>query len=226
MKNKIIYTVLLLSSTITFSQIDNLTMFINGVMVEVKPPSIDDVLKKDNLALRKTLHLIYLTPSFQNAQIDKNKKKYQLRYNIYQDEMEFIRDGKTYYTYKEENQIINFIDLKKVFKILKYKENLNYYQIKIEGKYSLYTKLNVQFNQGRPPKNNFEINIPASYVKKEDKIFVSFNNNELIKLPKKKKGFYKIFGSESNQVKKFMKSNKLDRKKTEDLVILFKHLNS
>lgn len=228
MKNKftLVLVFVLLNSLFTFSQIDNLTMFINGVMVEVKPPSIDDILDKDNIALKKTLHLIYLTPSFQSAKIDNNKKNYSLRYNIYQDEMEFMREGKTYYTYKEENQIINFEDIKKAFKILSFKNKLGYYQIKTQGNYSLYTKLIVQFNQGKPPKNNFEINIPASYYKKEDKIFISINNGELIKLPKKKKSFYNLFESRANEVKKFMKTNKLDRKKVEDLHKLFTFLNA
>lgn len=226
MKKNILFILIVFNFTVVFSQIDNLTMFINGVMVEIKPPTIDDYLSKDDIALRKTLHLIYLTPNFNKVSIDgKSKNNYLLRYNIYQDEMEFVTNNVTYYTYKEENQIIKFLDLDQTYKILSYKNKLGYYHVINEGKFNLFSKPSVVFHQGKPPKNNFELNVPARYEKKDDKIFVSVANDALIKLPKRKKDFYKFFGNRANEVKKFMKSNKLSRKKIVDLTKLFNHLN-
>lgn len=226
MKKTILLILIAFNVSLACAQIDNLTMFINGVMVEVKPPTIDDYLSKDNEALKKTLHLIYLTPNFNKVSIDgKSKNNYLLRYNIYQDEMEFVTNNITYYTYKEENQIIKFLELDKTFKILSYKNKLGYYQVISKGKFNLFSKPFVIFHQGKPPKNNFELNVPARYEKKDDRIFVSIENNDLIKLPKRKKDFYKIFGNKANEVKKFMKSNKLNRKKIDDLIKLFNYLN-
>ncbi|WP_405610012.1 hypothetical protein [Polaribacter sp. Asnod1-A03] len=224
---KTIFLLLFLSTTFGYSQIDNLTMFINGVMVEVKPPDVDKALSQDWDALQKTAHVKYLTPNYAEARIDNDiENKYELRYNIYKDEMEFVQNNQTYYTYKKEDQIINFFKIDKKFIILKHEGKLSYFQILVKGNYSIYTKPKVEFMEGRLPKNNFEIKTESRFFKQKDKTFISINNNELIKIPSNKKAFFDLFGNKQEEVKKYLKSKKLNRKKEEDLVLLFLHLNS
>ncbi|MCG1034945.1 hypothetical protein [Polaribacter sargassicola] len=224
---KITLIIFIFTTTLSYSQIDNLTMFINGVMVEVKPPNVDKALSEDWDALQKTAHIKYLTPNFEESYIDNDQQnKYELRYNIYNDEMEFVQNNQTYYTYKKENQIINFFKINRSFIILKNEDKLGYFEILAKGNYSIYRKPKVDFIEGKMPKNNFELKTESRFIKQKDKIFISINNTNLIKLPNNKNAFLNLFGDKKEKVKSYMKSKKLNRKNTEDLILLFLHLNS
>lgn len=221
-KIKILATALFLAqSVVVFGQLERQ----NGLSITIKGPNtkIDGVTAKD--ASAQTQHLRFLTEEYQEAKVDALTDKFYFRYNIFADEMEFIKDGTVYFLSKTENQIINFVNLGRKFTVLNLNGELKYFEINSVGNASLYTKKNVGFIEGKVAKTQFESSKKAKFIEKKDDYFVILNS-ELIKLPKGKKDFYNLFGDKSSNIKTFMKQEKLNRKKIADVIKVFNYYNS
>ena len=221
-KIKILATVLFFTqSIVVFGQLERQ----NGLSITIKGPNtkIDGVTAKD--ASAQTQHLRFLTEEYQEAKVDDLKDKFYFRYNIFADEMEFIKEGTVYFLSKTENQIIHFVNLGKKFTVLNLNGELKYFEINAKGKASLYSKKNVAFIEGKVAKTQFESSKKAKFISKKDEYFASLNN-ELVKLPKGKKDFYNLFGNKSSKIKNFMKQEKLNRKKIDDVTKVFNYYNS
>src|SRR5690554_7825958 len=62
-----------------------------------------------------TLGSMYFNSTYAPAKIDDNDEVVILRYNAYNDEMEFEQNGDTYYLIKSDNVKINFFNHNKVY---------------------------------------------------------------------------------------------------------------
>ncbi|WP_439129923.1 hypothetical protein [Polaribacter sp.] len=198
----------------------------NGLSITIKGPNteIEGVVPEN--AAAKTQQLRFYTEEYQKAIVDDLKNEFYFRYNIFADEMEFIKNGTIYFLSKTENQIINFVVIDKKFTVLKLDGKLQYFELNVQGNASLYTKQNVEFKKGKVAVTQFETTKKSKFVRNRDSYYVSINNGELTKLPRRKKDFYKLFNEQSNMIKKYMKKEKLNRKKIEDLVTIFNYYNS
>lgn len=224
MKNIIVIATLFLSmqSIFMFGQVERQ----NGLSITIKGPNtkIEGVKAED--ASAKTQHLRFLTEDYQEAKVDALKNTFYFRYNIFEDEIEFIKDGKIYFLSKTENQIINFINLNRIFTVQKLDGKLQYLEINYKGKKSLYTKQRIEFKEGQVAKTQFETSKKAKFIQNKDINYITKNNDDLVKLPKGKKDFYAIFDNQSSIIKKYMKKEKLNRKKIKDVVRILKYYNS
>lgn len=207
-----------------FAQIDTRVEFANEARQHLDAPRV--VKSIDDEELKKTAHIKYLSQGFLKAYDSDSKEISYLRYNIFSDEMEFSRGGKIYALNKKENQIIDFIDLKKKYAIFKLKEKLNYYLLVHSSESSLLIQETVSFDKGKKKVTQFDIAIAPKYVKNKDKIYFAFKNTELKKISKKKKKVYALFGEKRSQLKKYIKKKKLGTKKTTDLIKILKYYNS
>lgn len=222
-KLKIIFCSLLLLSSITMiGQIERQ----NGLSITIKGPNteIEGVTAVD--ATAKTQHLRFLTEGYQDANVNDLKDKFYFRYNIYEDEMEFVRDGTVYFLTKTENQLIKFLNSNRNFVVLNNENNLKYFEVNYKGKISLYTKQNVEFKEGRVAKTQFETAKESKFFRTKDTYYLSVNDGDLIELPKKEKDLLSLFGNKANEVKKKMKKEKLNRKNLNDIIKILEYYNT
>ena len=180
----------------------------------------------DTEALRKIAHKKYLTSDYKPAKVDEIKGSAYLRYNIYQDEMEFVKDKQIYYLKKEKGRKICFPQQNTTYQLFEVNGNLKYFIVQNEGATILLTRQIIKFVEAREPQSSYQKGTPADYKRKSDEHFLALNNASIIKLPSKKKSFYNAFGSKASEIKDYMKKNKLGYKDLDDLKKIVHHFNT
>lgn len=153
-----------------------------------------------------------------------------LRYDAFNDEMEYNLNGNNYYIDKIENQVINFIDLNKIYVCLKYEyQGKNYfgylYQIiDNKDKYSLYKKEKIEKLDGEKSLNGIVGERNDYYVKDKDLYLVS-KNNQLFKFPKNIGDASEFFSVDKKEMEGFVKTVKINFNKEADLIKLVEFIN-
>ncbi len=168
----------------------------------------------------------YLTEGFKPSKIDDQKKIFFLRYNIFEDQMEFVKDDNLYYMQKNLNTKVFFRTLSKTYKCLNHNRDLGYYTLHIESdKLGLVTKETVRFIEAKKAETSYGEDKPANFRRQKDQHYFVMDN-QLYKVEKKKKDFLAFFKSNQGAVKKHMKSKKLSYKNISDLKEIVKFYNS
>ena len=166
---------------------------------------------------------MYLTEGFKPANVGDEKNVFFLRYNIYEDQMEFVKEEKVYYLKKDKNSKILFRTLNKTYKCFDLNGDLEYFNVVVESsKIGLASKEKVQFTEAKKARTNYDDDKPADYRRLNDEYYF-IKDNMVIKMPKKKKDFLSFFKKNESDVKKHMKSEKLSHKDLDDLkkIVLF-----
>ncbi len=147
-----------------------------------------------------------------------------LRYNIYNDEIEFLVDEEKYLAISEPASMAQISIKDAVFIYLKKDLKYGYYQLLEDGKIKLLLRYNVRFrqanysngiNQARPPKFNRGVN--THYIQ------LGYNEPQLLR---KKKDIDRIFGKESSAIKALIKKEHIDIHNENDLHEFVKLLNT
>ncbi|WP_347173368.1 hypothetical protein [Polaribacter uvawellassae] len=125
-------------------------------------------------------------------------------------EVIFTDDNTTYKAFEYENLKLAF------FKVIAKKENAH-----------LLSKQFIKYFPLVKPKSSFEIAKPAKYERKDDVYYIKFNNQDIVvELPTRKSKFLKVFNSKANDIKSFIKKERLGIKKEEDLIKIFNFYTS
>jgi len=216
MRQFLFYVMAILISTTSLAQ----TMNINGVptVLTTKSKDIPDDLKKIQ-------HKKYAFQDYKPCIIDNNKETAFLRYNIFDDEMEFIKDNKIYYLKKDAGRTIKFKNYT-TYKVFEYNGDPTYFIVHSEGKNSLLAKQVVRFVEAKEGQTQYDVSKPSDYKRKSDVLYFDLDGVGIVEVPSRKKDFYSLFSSNSNSVKNHMKKNKLNHKKVEDLKLILNYLNS
>lgn len=214
----------MLFATNTSSQTNPNFEFKNKVREEIG--SVKKVNKFENEDLEKTAHVRFLHQDYKKAYISKSTEVYNLRYNIYTDEMEYVNNENIYNLNKSENKIIDFFEIKAKYGVFNLDDKLNYLLIKNSGKNSVLIKQIVEFDEGKKAVSQFDVKIAPKFYRKKDLIYIAFNNTTLKSVPKKNKSFYKLFEDKATLIKKYMSKQKLSHKKIDDLVKIITYYNS
>ncbi|MFT5214447.1 MAG: hypothetical protein ACI9WV_002177 [Patiriisocius sp.] len=198
----------------------------NSLSITIQGPNtkIEGVTPED--ASSKTQHLRFTNVAYKKATVGNLKNSYSLRYNIFQNEMEFMKDNKNYFLTKIEGQIIHFIASDRKFTLLNMNGKLQYIEITYEGNTSLYTLQKVAFKKGKVAKTQFETAKKAKFSRNKDLYYIKIDNENLKKLPKGKKDFCALFGDHSSAIKGYLKKEKIDRKKGTALIKVIKYYTS
>lgn len=156
-------------------------------------------------------------------------KVQNLRYNSYEDEMEFQNNGELFYANKEENIIVDFTELNKKYKSFTYnyegKEALGYLVLLVNSpKYSLYKREKVELLKGEKSPNAYSKDANDYYAKMKEVYLVS-NNNTLRKFPKNINDASEYFSVDKNLLANFSKENKINLSKEEDMIKLVNFIN-
>jgi len=172
---------------------------------------------KDNTEeFKKIAHKMYLTTAYLPAKVDNIDQTFYLRYNIFEDEMEFVKGEDILYLKKQAGRNVNFTGLDTKYKILNHNGDLQYFVVNSEGKASLLTKLVVKYYEAAPAKSSYQKAVPADFKRRKDELYLMMGD-DMMRIPSKKNSFLELFGDKSSDIKNFMKKNKLGTKKLEDV---------
>ena len=167
---------------------------------------------------------------FQQVIIQGYSTKLQnLRYNGYEDEMEFEDGGQLYYANKEDGLKIEFLDLKKTYQIINYsfdsKNKFGYLVLLVDHpKYSLYKREKVELLKGEKSPNAYSKDANDYYAKERD-LYLVKKEFEFFKFPKNSKEFVARFKVDKPEFEKFLKSNKLSFSKEQDMIKIIDFVN-
>lgn len=168
----------------------------------------------------------YTQKMFAQAKVGSIDQKTFMRYNVFNDEFEFISAQKdTLILDKiEDFGIIVFPETNKKFQLVTYTNSKNklfygYLQnLKENNGFAIFKKENIQFVEGKIAKTSMEVNMPAKYVKMDDTFFLKNKDKGTSEFPENKKGLLKLFPDKKEAIESFLKENKIDFDSESDLM--------
>lgn len=159
------------------------------------------------------------------------KKKFEnvlLRYNIYNDDLEFQTPEKKVLAMDkpETIELADFGEYQMTY--LSYttgnKQNKAFFKILEEGNASLYAKPDVQF-QKEVESDGIKPEKPAQFLSKPDLYFIKIGTNPAKRISNKKE-LAAMFSDHQNEIASFIKKNKIKVGKVDQLQRLVKHYNT
>lgn len=152
-----------------------------------------------------------------------------LRYNGYVDEMEFEDGGEIYYTNKEDGLKITFKDLNKIYHILNYSyDNRNRFgYLVLLGEFpetTLYKREKVELLKGEKSPSAFGKDANDYYAKERD-LYLVKKDSTFFKFPKNTKEFTESFSVNKSDFDNFVRTNKLNFTKEEDILKMMNYIN-
>lgn len=213
-------TALLFSSFVCFSQTGS-----NQILERT-------TIKSFNLQSENLVGTSYIIDDFLPAKLIDGEEIYLMRYDAYKDVFEVNRDGEIfYYLPKTFDYPITFVDDKKVYQVYLLPNNKTtasgfFVVLNTGKKVNLLLKEKINFEEEVKAKSELDKYKPPTLKRETDTFFIGFKDNTSIELPRRKKDFFKIFSNKSNEVESFVKKQKLNFKKKEDLIQIFTYYNS
>lgn len=175
---------------------------------------------------KKILQKQYLTVAYNPALVDDFTTPAYLRYNLYNDQMEFVKNNNIFYLKKEKGRRVHFTTLNTTYKILELYGDLEFFLVQVEGKNSLLVKQESRFIEPRKANSNYAQDKKADFKRRKDVYYLAAENGTMVKLSTKKKDFASAFKGKEKEIKTFMKKNKLNPKKLGDMETAVKHYNT
>jgi len=140
-----------------------------------------------------------------------------IRYNLYTDEVEFMRDGMVHDLIKDD---VKYIEQGEE---VIYQENSTYYFSQESGKFSLYIKKRVSFHDKVSARAYYDPE-PAKFKRDMDEYYLKEENKPAREI-KNKKTLQEMLG-ENEAALDFIKKSKIKATKAEDLLELVRFLNA
>jgi len=168
----------------------------------------------------------YLTYSYELASVDSYDTKAYVRYNIFDDEMEFVKDESIYYLAKELGRKVSFKDSDFTYKVYELNDDLKFFKVLVEGKNSLVTKQDVRYIDAKVAISGYDRAKPANYKRVKDELYIALEDNSLVKVSKNKNRFFSTFGDKQSDIKSYMKKNRLNYKNLKDLKKTISYFNT
>lgn len=171
----------------------------------------------------------YLTETFDSANVYTMKGVFTdvpMRYNIYEDFLEFKSKDVTYILDPALNiKKVDFGDSKFVVEKTEAggKMKLGFFELLDSGKVTLLAKKKVSYREPQPDKAMEEPK-PGRYTRKDDEYFFRIEKGQLIEINSIKK-MIEYFPDRQNELKEFAEKEKISRNK-EDLIRLVRYYNS
>lgn len=168
----------------------------------------------------------YLSYNYDLASVDDYDTKAYIRYNIFDDQMEFVKEESIYYLAKEAGRKVKFINSNTIYRVYDFENDQHFLKVLVDADNSLIVKQRVRYIDAKVANTGYDVAKPANYKRVKDEYFLALDNKTLVKLPKSKKGFIKAFGDQSSKIKSYMKENKLGYKREKDLAKIVNYYNS
>jgi hypothetical protein len=165
------------------------------------------------------------------AKITESEKLYAMRFNAYVNEMEFERDGQSFFLHKRLNYSVVFQSSGKTYRVFGYDNkgttDLGFFVLLHEGKkISLLAMERIEYLEQKAPTTGYDKFRPPTLKRKKDVYYIGYPNGTTSELPTKKKEILKLFANKATDVDSFARKNKLSYKKGKDLQQLFAYYDS
>lgn len=175
---------------------------------------------------KKISHKMYLSDTIYRAsKVDKIEQNFFIRFNIYRDEMEFENNGKLLFLKKEQGRIVTFLYTNEKYELNNYDGKLTYFQVHNDDKVQLLSRKFIDFIEAKQAQNSYQQSRSADFRRKDDVFYLKSGNN-ITELPSKKSKFFDAFGNKSNEIKSYVKKNKLDIREIDGLKKIVNYLNT
>lgn len=171
----------------------------------------------------------YLNENFILAKIDDYVKDFPLRYNAFDNEFEYKENIASIIKLDKIYNKITFVT-GQTFILIPYKDlNNNTKQEYIELVHAsgniLFKTNKIKYIEAKEPVNGYDSAKPAKYLPAESSYILKYKD-QYFEIPKKAKELENLFPEKSNELKSFIKSNKLKLDKEESLIKLAQFLNN
>lgn len=153
------------------------------------------------------------------------------RYNANLGEMQIKRENDTIALVNTEELELTFTQSNKVYKTHSYTNNEDvskrgFLVVLMESdSLALLKEEVVKFYNKKPPSNSYEKMKPAEFRRLSDVYYYRSGNNISL-LPQKRKDFLKLFPNQESEIKSFIKENKINLKKEDELITLFNYIEN
>jgi hypothetical protein len=203
---KIVFAILLIS-TVSFAQ-------------EKKQDAADgrmlgQTIRNTNIKDNKVKGSRYLQKMFAVAKVENITRKSIMRYNVFDDEFEFISPTSDTLILDKNPDFspIVFSGTNKRYILTQYTNNGKLffgYLIHLYDKasFALLKKENLMFYEEKPAKTTLEVTQPARFTKTNDTWFLK-NKDKILEFPESKKQLTKLFPDKKEAIETFLKVNKI-----------------
>lgn len=164
---------------------------------------------------------------FNNAKIGETTTILPIRYNMFKDSFEILNNNDVYAVPKDNIfSTFTFVSSNEKFVLGKDDEGFaGYFLVLSEGKHKLLKKMLVKFYPEVPAQNSMVPGTPAKFEKQKPIYFIK-TDDKIVKLTKKPEDLINAFPEEKkNEVKDFIKNNKIKLTEELDLIKLINFLN-
>lgn len=170
----------------------------------------------------------YSDEKFRKATVNDSPFQFDLRYNIYSDKLEFMKEDQVYDLESPDNLTFTFPETKKSIKKLKYNidgKNIDgyLYVLKEGQKFILYKKENVLLKYDEGATNSY-VNHSKIRFNTQKPTYILFYNNEYQVLPKNRKDLVKMFKNNST-LDTFLKTSDNKFKTDDDFIQIADYLD-
>ena len=185
----------------------------------------------------KTLDLLnikgspYFNNQFQKGEVlTTSNTKYigiPLRYNIYNNEIEFEgKDKKVYNLEKSTVKSVKIDSTEFIYKTFNIKNHFirSYYEVLLQGKSILLKQYQVEFEEEKPAKP-YQDPVPARFKQPKVDFYITKDYSEVQKISNFK-DLSSILSDKTKEMEKYIKTNKLKIGKQEDLLDIVRFYNS
>ncbi|MBT7849906.1 MAG: hypothetical protein HN714_00095 [Formosa sp.] len=178
----------------------------------------------------------YLNEDFISTKISSMPDQiFGVRYNVYDDQMEFQGIDNTVYSLnKDDDSIkITFTATNESYSIFSYiddngrKKKGYFIKLNNDGENLILKKHRVVFYEEQASKTGYDTPKPAMYKNMKDRIYIKLANKEAVLLPTKKKKLVKeLFPKNPKIILDFINSNKIKLSNEADLITFINYLNT
>lgn len=151
-----------------------------------------------------------------------------LRYNIYNDEIEFQTSDNKILALSTPEIVEKVVFGKYTMEYIPFeagnKVKRGFFKLLLEGKVSLYARPEIHFEGPKPPAAYQEAQ-PAKFHPKDDRYYIR-TGQEVAQSVGNKKELIGLFPDHKNEIEAFIKKNKINIKKPEELKSLVEYYNS
>ena len=168
----------------------------------------------------------YANENFLLSLISPINKKFAVRYNAVDDQMEVMKNDESIITLSKtkNNYTINLDN--KNYRLFKNGDDYNYFVVVFENtNLTLLKKESKQFTEEKEAASSYSQDQPAEFDKNITNTFHVIYKDSIIKLSNKK-SFLDMFPDKTDVLKKYLKKNKINFKDQKDLVKLISYTNT
>lgn len=181
----------------------------------------------------------YVTEQFMSSKVSSMPGKiYGVRYNVFKDEMEFkdMNNNLFALSKSDDSVVITFTKPNVSYHLFKFKDDYKneilqkgyFVKLNNEGANFILKKKTVLFFAEKQSKTGYDLAKPATYKKVKDRTYIKLANKDAAVLleTNKKKLVKQLFPLNSKVILDFIKSNKIKLKKDADLIKFAAFLNT